>query len=222
MRSIGAGPSGAGPSGSGAGAHRRQRRALLRAGFTVLEAFIVLAILALTTALGSVAFRHWVLRARTVEAVTMLSRIASQEQAFKAGGGHFIPMRADAYPDRATADEAAGAFYPLSADSPILASAYRRTRVDDPARAPSSWRALGIRPPEEALYCTYLANAGDEGPLPPGLRFGAALLAGAEPGPWFYALGVCNLAAPGGYPDEVTIFGISSSSPEVRVFNQGK
>ena len=196
------------------------------AGFTLLEALMVLVIVALGAGLGTVGFKRWIVHARTTEALDMLAEISSQEQAFKAGGGRYLALRADARPQGAALDESPGAFYPLPADSPTLASSRTPTHADDPARWPASWRALGLRPSARNLYCTYLVNAGEAGEaakLPDGLPFGAALLgATPAPGPWFYALAACNLTGPGGYPDGVTVFGVSSLSGEVRTFNPGR
>jgi type II secretory pathway pseudopilin PulG len=191
-------------------------------GFTGVEALFVLLILALCVAMAAVGFRRWVVRSRTNEAVAMLAEIASKQQAFKAGGGQFLPLRGDALAAGAAPDESPSAFYPLSAASPALSSARTPTRVDDAERWPTAWRALGLRPTGAYLYCTYLANAANDGQVPPQLRFGSALLAGAAPGPWFYALAACNLSGPGGYPDDVTIFGLSSQSGEIRTFNDSK
>jgi hypothetical protein len=191
------------------------------AGFTAVEGVIVLAIAALGAALGTVAFRRWIESARTAEAVAMLTEIRNQEGAFKAGGGRFLALHGDARPDGAAPDESPGGFYPLPADSPELASARRPTRVDDPARLPAAWRALGLRPWRAELYCTYLVNAGSDGEPPRDLRFGSALLRGAAPGPWFYALAACNLGSGNAhYPDGMAVFGISSLSPEIRKFDE--
>jgi type II secretory pathway pseudopilin PulG len=187
-----------------------------------VEALFVLVIMALCAAVAAVGFRHWVVRSRTSEAVSMLAEIASKQQAFRAGGGQFLPLRGDARAAGAVADESPAAFYPLPADSPALASARTPTRVDDAERWPTAWRALGLRPTGSYLYCTYLANASNEGQVPSNLRFGSALLAGAQPGPWFYALAACNLSGRSGYPDDVTIFGVSSQSGDIRTFNDGK
>lgn len=192
-----------------------------RRGFTVIEAFIVLVILGLAAAVGSVAFRKWTVRARAAEAHAMLADIADQENAFRAGGGRYMSLRSGPA-QRGASDEAAAAFYPLPADSPELASARTSVRVDDADRWPAAWRALGVRPRADHLYCTYLVNAGDDGIVPAGLKLGAALLEGAPPGPWFYALAACNLAGASGYPDEVTIYGVSSQSAAVRTFNEGR
>src|SRR4051794_22964210 len=139
-------------------------------GFTAIEALVVLAIVLLCAALATVGFKRWVAHARTAEAVTMLGEIASKEQAYRAGGGHYLALRGDAHPAGAPADETAGAFYPLPADSPALAASRTPTRVDDPERWPAAWRTIGLTPRGGSLYCTYVTNAG-EGAAPAGLRF---------------------------------------------------
>lgn len=194
-------------------------------GFTAVEALVALLILALAAALLTVGVRRWVMHARTAEAVAMLAEISSKQQAFLAGGGpqgQYLPLRADNNVNMPSADEAAAAFYPLPADSERLQSARTPTLVDDASRWPTAWKTIGLRPRGAHLYCTYLANAGRAGqPVPPNLRFGAALLAGAPPGPWFYALAACNLDGDAGYPDQVTIYGVSSASGTVQTFNEG-
>jgi type II secretory pathway pseudopilin PulG len=220
------------------------RRAPRRAGqgFTAVEILLVLFVLALGAALAVVGFRRAVVHARIAEATGMLSDIASKEQAFFAGGGRYLTLRADGHTDPSGADEAAAGFYPQPADSLALASARTPTRVENPELWPEGWRRIGLRPSKTALYCTYMANAGAPGQSVAGLRFGSVLLGGqagqagqgtptpapASPpappptGPWFYALAACNLDGPPGYPEQVTIFGLSSQSGTVQVFNDGR
>ena len=69
-----------------------------------------------------------------------------------------------------------------------------------------------MRPRSELSYCTYLVNAGERGRPDPSLRFGSALITADSDGPWYYALAVCNLEGHAGYPDDVTVFGVSSES----------
>ena len=90
-------------------------------------------------------------------------------------------------------DEDPAAFYPLSADSPQLASLRTPTRVDDRSLWPAGWRTIGVVPSSDVLYCTYLVNAGERGRPDPSLRFGSALMPTDSAGPWYYALAVCNL-----------------------------
>lgn len=182
---------------------------------------MVVAILLASGTVAAVVLDRVVIRARTAEAKALLADIGSRELAYEAANGQFLSLRADAHAIDAPPDERPAGFYPVSADSPALAPARVAARIDDAARWPEAWRTIGIQPRTSHVYCTYLANAGD-GPVPPGLRFGAVLLAGARPGPWFYALAACNLAGKAGYPDEVTVFGLSSVSSEIRTFNPGR
>jgi Tfp pilus assembly protein PilE len=190
-------------------------------GFTVLEALVVLVILMLCAAIASVVYKRWVFRARSAEVIAMLAEISSRERAYQETSGQFLSLRGDAHREDAAPDEAAAGFYPTPADSAALASVRTATRVDDPALWPAGWRTLGLRPYVGHLYCTYLANAGAAA-VPAGLPFGSQLLAGVPLGPWFYALAACNMGGRPGYPDDVTVFGISSQSPEVRIFQQGR
>jgi Tfp pilus assembly protein PilE len=198
---------------------RRARRAA--AGFTLIEAMVLVAVLLIGGTVAGMVLDRVVVRARTAEALAMLGEISSREQALLARVGTFLPLRADGRPADDPPDEAAAAFYPLAADSPDLAATEAAGRLGDRASWPAGWRALGLQPRPGAVRCTYLANAG-EGPVPPDLRFGSALLAGAPPGRWFYALAACNLAGRPGYPDEVTVFGVSSQSSRISVFNDGR
>jgi prepilin-type N-terminal cleavage/methylation domain-containing protein len=198
----------------------------LASGFTAIELLLVLFVLSLGAAIGVVAFRRSVVCARVSEATSMLSEIASREQAFYAGGGRYLALRADGYLDPPSPDESAAAFYPQPADSPALASARTPTRIDEDAeRWPEAWRRIGLRPGRSALYCTYMANAGEPGQpfAPDSLRFGTALLgAGPTTTPWFYALAACNFEGGASYPDGVTVFGVSSRGGPVQVFNEGR
>ena len=92
----------------------------------------------------------------------------------------------------------------------------------DSAAWPTSWKAIGVSPRDTSLYCTYMTNAGNAADaVPAGATFGTALVAGVA-APWFYGLAACNLNGAAGYPAEVTVFGLSSTSPTLRAFNEGK
>src|SRR5437588_576409 len=84
-------------------------------GFTAVEALVALLILLLGAALLAVGFHRWVVHARAGEAAAMLSEIASKEQAYRAGGGQYLPLRADGHGGLPSRDEAPAAFYPLPA-----------------------------------------------------------------------------------------------------------
>lgn len=189
-------------------------------GFTAVEGLVLLSILGLLATLGAVLFKRHVVGERVSEATSMLTELANKEQSVRNGGGQFITLRADAR--SGAPDEAPGAFYPAPADDARLSAAGVATRIDDSSRWPSGWRAIDLRPTTSVLYCTYLVNTGERGRPDPSLRFGSELVPMDDGGPWFYALAVCNLDGAAGYPDNVTVFGLSSQNGRIRTFNEGR
>jgi prepilin-type N-terminal cleavage/methylation domain-containing protein len=192
-----------------------------RAGFTLVELMIVVVIIAVLAAMGTIGFRRWIARARSTEAVAMLAEMNSKEQTYRMEFGTFLPLRADGNTTLPSPDEPAAAFYPVSPNSASFESARTATSVANNAAWPAAWRAVGISPRDTSLYCTYMTNAGGAGDeVPAGTRFGGPLIAGVA-APWFYALGACNMNGPAGYPSDVTVFGLSSTSPNLKTFNEG-
>lgn len=193
-----------------------------RAGFTLVELMIVVVIIAILAALGTVGFRRWIARARTTEAVAMLAEMNSKEQTYRMEFGTFLPLRADNNATLPSPNEPAAAFFPISPSSAAFESARTPVSVANSAAWPTSWKAIGVSPRDTSLYCTYMTNAGNAGDaVPAGATYGTALVAGVA-APWFYGLAACNLNGPAGYPAEVTVFGLSSTSPTLRAFNEGK
>ena len=193
-----------------------------RAGFTLVELMIVVAIIGIIAAIGSVGYRRWIGRARLTEAVTMLGEMNSKEQTYRMEFGTYLPLRADGNAALPSPDEAAAAFYPTSPSSAAFESVRTSVSVANNALWPTSWRAAGVSPRDTSLYCTYMTNAGNAGQaIPAGATFGAALVSGTA-APWFYGLAACNLNGPSGYPNDVTVLGLSSTSPTLRTFNEGK
>lgn len=188
----------------------------------VLELLAVACILVLVGALLAVGMRRHVIAAREAEASSMLLELATREQAFRAQSGHYLPLRADARTNLPSHDEDPEAFYPQPADSPRLASARRPTRIDDRTLWPPAWRTVAVRPKTDLPYCTYLVNAGEGGRPDPEMTYGASLLSSDVAGPWFYALAACNLAGSARYPDDVTVYGLSSEALVPRAFAVGR
>ena len=193
-----------------------------QAGFTAIEALVLLSVVALVGTLATVGFKRHVVGKRVAEATSMLLELASKEEAYRAGGGRFVALRADGDWSVPSRDELPGAFYPQAADSVQLASVRTPTLVEDPALWPPAWRTIGVRPRSHLSYCTYLVNAGERGRPDPSLRFGSALITTDSDGPWYYALAVCNLEGNAGYPNDVTVFGVSSQNGRVQAFNEGR
>jgi len=191
-------------------------------GFTLVELMIVVVILGILAAIGSVGYRKWIGRARSGEAVAMLAEMSSKEQSYRLEFASYLPLRADNKADLPSPDESAAAFYPVAAGSASLDSARTQTSIADATKWPQGWQAVGVRPRDTGLYCTYLTNAGAAGSDTKNLKYGSILIGANTGAPWFYSLAACNLDPTPGYPDNVSIFAISSQSPSLRVFNEGK
>lgn len=191
-------------------------------GFTLVELMIVVVILGILAALATIGFRKYIGRARSAEAVAILSEMNSKEQLYKLEFASFLPLRADNKPDLPSPDEASTAFYPLAAGSADLESARTSISIADSTKWPNGWQTVGLRPRDSKLYCTYLTNAGSAGSATTGLPYGAILIGANNAAPWFYSLAACNLSGASGYPGDVSIFALSSVGTSLSVFNEGK
>ena len=194
-------------------------------GFTLVEMLIVVAILGILASLATVGFRRYIGRARSTEAVAVLSEMASKEQLYFMEFGAYLPLRADGSVALPSPDESSTAFYPMDPSNTTFESSRTATSISNPAAWPASWRAVGLRPRDSQLYCTYLLNAGSGGQaIPAGNSYGVAMMgaAGATAPPWFYALGACNLTGVSGFPSNVSVFALTSNSPTLRSYNDGR
>lgn len=193
-------------------------------GFTLIEMLIVVAILGILAALATVGYRRYVGRARLTEAVTVLAEMTSKEQIYYLEFGGYLPLRPDTTTVPSPNEDAAG-FYPVSPSATGFESARTATSIANSTAWPASWRAVGLRPREQRLYCTYMVNAGRAGdPAPAGATYGTPLLGSlaATSPPWFYALAACNLNGAPGWPGGVTVLGLSSNASSLRTFNDGQ
>jgi prepilin-type N-terminal cleavage/methylation domain-containing protein len=191
-------------------------------GFTLVELMIVVVIIGVLAALSSIGYRKWIGRARSAEAIAMLGEMSSKEQSYKLEFASYLPLRADNKPDLPSPDEVDTAFYPVVASSSTFDSVRTQTSIADSTKWPQGWQAVGIRPRDVGLYCTYMTNAGLAGNSTANLKYGSVLIGTNTAAPWFYSLAACNLSPATGYPGEVSIFALSSQSPVLRVFNEGK
>lgn len=193
-----------------------------RAGFTLVELMIVVVIIMILAAVGTIGFRRWVARARTTEAVAMLAEMNSKEQTYRMEFGTFLPLRADGNATLPSPDESTAAFFPVSPNVSGFDSARTANAIGPSTSWPVSWRAAGVSPRDTSLYCTYMTNAGGAGQaVPAAASFGARLVNGTA-APWFYGLAACNMSGASGFPSSVTVMGLSSTSPTLRTFNEGQ
>ena len=145
----------------------RLTRRPVSAGFTLVELMIVVVIIGVLAAMGPFGYRKWIGRARTAEAIAMLGEMNSKEQSYKLEFAAYLPLRADNKTDLPSPDEVETAFYPVFANSSTFDSVRTQTSIADSTKWPQGWQAVGIRPRDVGLYCTYMTNAGLAGNAPP-------------------------------------------------------
>jgi prepilin-type N-terminal cleavage/methylation domain-containing protein len=195
------------------------------AGFTIIEMLIVVVMLGILAALAVVGFRRYIGRARSTEAVAVLSEMASKEQVYFLEFGNYLPLRADNNMTLPSPDEATAAFYPSDPSSSAFESSRTATSIASPSGWPKGWQGVGLRPRNTVLYCTYLVNAGATGQaVPAGATLGQTIIGtvGATGPAWFYGVAACNLTGPAGFPNEDTVLGVSSASPAMITLNDGR
>ncbi|MGA9654184.1 MAG: prepilin-type N-terminal cleavage/methylation domain-containing protein [Polyangia bacterium] len=193
-------------------------------GTTLIELMIVIVILGVLAAIATIGYKRYVARARLSEADAMLAELAAKEQLYFMDMGAYVPARLDDNLTQPSPDEAATAFIPVSPTAPGFESA--RTPQTIPNPQPSGWSRIGLRPPWNQLYCTYLVNAGpaSQGPH---AGIGQQLWTTTPSVPWFYALAACNLntandgSIPAGLPANATFLAVTHDSPALITINDG-
>lgn len=186
---------------------------------------IVVVIIVILATMAAYGYGKWISRARRAEAVAMLAEMSAKEQVYIGEFAAYLPLRADDALDAPSTNESAAAFYPISPDDAGFNSRRVATSIANPAGWPQTWRAVGLRPRRQELYCTYIVNAGRAGQaVPGGADYGNRLLgaAGGTITPWFYALAACNFLGVGGLPNNVHVMGVTHNSSVIREFNEGQ
>lgn len=203
------------------------RRANRTLGMSLVELMIVVVIIGILAAISVVGYRKYIARARMSEATAMLAEFAAKEQLYFLDNGQYMEVHkyADATPMKSlypSQSEFEGEFWPQDPSKP-----FDSARTPAPvAPMPQLWRALGVRPRWQQLFCTYLVNAGAPGSTLPG-TVGPTLWTSPPNVPWFYALAACNLGGVSGWPNSgganfVTVLVLTHDSPAIRTIDENQ
>jgi len=192
-----------------------------QAGFSLIELMVVVLIIGILATMGTYGYGKWIGRARRAEAVGILAEMSAKEILYFGDFGAYLPLRGD---NTRVQNENDTGFYPIAPNNPAFESKRSSTSIANPAGWPADWRAIGIRPRRNELYCTYILNTGaGNTAVPAALTYGVRIMGAAViPIPWFYALAACNFDGVGGLPDEVNVFGVTHNSPLIREWNENK
>ncbi len=192
-----------------------------QSGFTLVELMITVAIIAILSAVASVAYKKYTGRARLGEAVSVLSEMASKEMIYYSEFASYLPLRNDNNITMPSPNEGVGAFYPVSPSNATFESARTAWDISNPIAWPAAWRSIGLRVRQASLYCTYLTNAGQAATAPAAGTLGVTMFRAvtATTPPWFYSLADCNLNGAAGFPTLDTVLGLTSDSPTLRTWN---
>jgi len=131
-------------------------------GMTLVELMIVVVIIGILAAISVVSYRKYIARARTSEATAMLAEFASKEQLYFLDNGQYIEAHKTSA-DYPSTSENSTEFWPQDPNLSFDSARTPASVYDTDGKLPASWRALGIRPRWQQLFCTYMVNAG--GPL---------------------------------------------------------
>ncbi|MFM2417531.1 MAG: hypothetical protein RL385_2254 [Pseudomonadota bacterium] len=119
-----------------------ERKSRVRAGFTLVELMIVVAILGVLAAVAVPAYMSYVYKSKTSEAVGFLSEIKARQESYRSDFGQYVNI--DTYAPSATPT---GVTQAWTGDLTV-------------------WRTLGALPPNRQTYFCYRTFAGLPGTTP--------------------------------------------------------
>lgn len=155
-------------------------RAQKNRGFTIVELLIVVAIIGILATIAVFAYRRYVAQARKSEVFSMIAAIKSSEEAYKAESSQYLSTTASGETD----------FYPVlgsGGSEPALKS------WNPNGDGKTLWLALAVSAPKSALYCGYVAVAGDANSFAGAGPRGRTLFQNVAPQrPWYYIRAECD------------------------------
>ena len=119
-----------------------------RAGFTLVEMMMVVAIVGILAAISIPTYTSYLYRSRTTEAIGFLADIKARQEAYKAEYFQYCSVSADQ-----------NDYWPAGTLGPT-----KQTW----APAPAGWAQLGVTPPGPQVQFAYMTLAGNPGTTPPG------------------------------------------------------
>lgn len=128
--------------------HSFARASSKRAGFTLVEMMVAVAIIGILAAISIPTYTSYLYRSKTTEAIGFLADIKARQEAYKSE-----------YFQYCNASATDGNYWPTSAP----------TAAPRPwGASPAGWAALGATPPGNSVYFSYQTLAGSPGTTPPG------------------------------------------------------
>ena len=158
--------------------------AMRQRGFTLVELMIVVAIIGVLSVIAGTAYRKYADKARSSEVYSVLAEIRAKEEAYRTEFSMYCNTAATC---ATYATETV--FFPA-----LVAGAEPRSK-SIAAGLPQGWKDLGIAPGKNALYCGYVAIAGqpNAGSFGNAGTYGRNWFSNVTPSTvWWYAVATCD------------------------------
>jgi prepilin-type N-terminal cleavage/methylation domain-containing protein len=181
------------------GMSRAERRGeMRRAGFTLVELMIVVAIVGVLAVVAGSAYRKYMDAGRQAEVYAMMGELRSKEEAYRAEFNTYYSTGVDET-DR----------------WPVLGTTAGSEPKPKTVWPHAQWSTLGLNPGRNQLYCGYVALAGAAGALPPGQKGKDIFNNIAPTAAYWYAVAMCDNDSDGNASHNATF--VTSSATSVVV-----
>lgn len=159
--------------------HRRQARPHgRRAGFTLVELMIVVAIVTVLSVVAAGAYRRYTNNARKTEVYALFAEIRGKEEAYRAEFSSYLNSSAAGETDLWPVLLGAGQGEP-------------KAKPWQPFPGGSNWAVIGVNPAKSMVYCGYSIVAGVPAQAPTG-ALGLGAFPVAPTTFWWYAVAQCD------------------------------